>query len=81
MVKKIVLIVVLCLIAAVVVAALVVDSKFGVIWGSPRIPHATLVKPETRAMLSVDVPRAVALLAQACDLGDTEACERAESLR
>ncbi|HNR36757.1 MAG TPA: hypothetical protein PKO36_16385 [Candidatus Hydrogenedentes bacterium] len=58
MVKKIVLIVVLCLIAAVVVAALVVDSKFGVIWGSPRIPHATLVKPETRAMLSVDVPRA-----------------------
>ncbi len=57
-IKKIVLVVVLCLIAAVVVAALVADSKFAVIWGSPRVSHDTLVKPETRALLSVDVPRA-----------------------
>jgi len=57
-IKKIVLIVVLCLIAALVVAALVVDNKFGVIWGSPRVSHDTLVKPETRAVLSLDVPRA-----------------------
>lgn len=57
MIKKIILVVVLCLIAAVVVAALVADSKFGVIWGSPRISHDTLVKPETRAVLSLDVPR------------------------
>lgn len=57
-IKKIILVVVLCLVAAVVVAAIVAENKFGVVLGSPRISHDTLVKPETRAILALDVPRA-----------------------
>ncbi len=57
-IKKVLLVVLAVLVIAVVVAAVVVDNKFGVVMGSPQISHDTLVKPQTRAQLVINVPLA-----------------------
>lgn len=56
--KQIALAVLLVILIIVMVAAIVVDRKFALIVASPKISHESLVKPETRAQIVVDVPKA-----------------------
>lgn len=55
--KQIALAVLLLIVIAVVAAAVVADKKFGVILPSPKVSYDSLVKPETRAEVVVDVPK------------------------
>jgi len=59
---KILLIILIVIVLAVVVAALVVDSKYAVLKASPRIALDTLVAPQTRALVSIDVPKAKGII-------------------
>ncbi len=56
--KKIALLILIVLVVVVVIAAFIVDSKYAVVWSSPRISHATLVKPESRAVVAINLPLA-----------------------
>ena len=56
MIKKILALVLVVLVVAVCVALVVVNSKFQVITSSPDVSHKTLLKPETRIQLVVNVP-------------------------
>lgn len=56
--KKIALIVVLVILAVIVIAAIVVNQKFAILFASPRVSYETLVRPETRAEIVLDVPKA-----------------------
>ena len=56
--KQIALAVLLVILIIVMVAAIIVDRKFALIVASPRISHESLVKPETRAQIVLDVPKA-----------------------
>jgi len=56
--KKIALIVVLVILAIIVIAVIVVDQKFAILFASPRVSYETLVRPETRAEIVLDVPKA-----------------------
>ena len=56
--KKIALIVVLVILAVIVIAVIVVDQKFAILFASPRVSYETLVRPETRAEIVLDVPKA-----------------------
>lgn len=60
--KQIALVILLAVLAALVIALVVVDSKFAVIMGSPRVPSGTLVKPECRAQIVLNVPLAKDLI-------------------
>jgi hypothetical protein len=60
--KQIALVILLVVVIALVIAALVVDNKYAVLWGSPRISHDKFVKPETRAQLVLDIPLAKDLI-------------------
>lgn len=59
---KILLIVLVVIVVAVIVAALVVDNKYAVLKASPRIALDTLVTPQTRALISIDVPKAKGII-------------------
>ena len=55
--KQIALAVLLVILIVVLVAAIIVDSKFAAILSSPKISYESLVKPETRAEIVIDVPK------------------------
>ncbi|MCX5769720.1 MAG: hypothetical protein NTZ09_05545 [Candidatus Hydrogenedentes bacterium] len=61
--KRIILIVLAVLLAGVVGVLLVMDSRFKVLFSSPRVSHETVVSPETtRGVLVIDVPQAKSLI-------------------
>jgi len=61
--KRIILIVLAVLLAGVVGVLLVMDSRYKVLFSSPRVSHETMVSPETtRGLLVIDVPQAKSLI-------------------
>jgi hypothetical protein len=54
----------LAIIVLAAVAAFIVQSNYKAIVPSPRVPHTTLVTPDTRALLVIDVPRAKDFIAR-----------------
>lgn len=61
--KRVILIVLAVLLAGVVGVLLVMDSRFKVLFSSPRVSHETVVSPETtRGVLVIDVPQAKSLI-------------------
>ena len=61
--KRIILIVLAVLLAGIVGVLLVMDSRFKVLFSSPRVSHETVVSPETtRGLLVIDVPQAKSLI-------------------
>jgi hypothetical protein len=60
--KRIALVILAVIVVALAVAAVVIDTKYGVLFGSPRVRFDSLVKPETRAQLVVNVPLAKAII-------------------
>ena len=63
-IKKVLLVILLVIVIGVAIAAIIVDSKFAVLRWSPRVSYQTLVKPETRLQMVVDVPRAEKFIKQ-----------------
>jgi hypothetical protein len=61
--KRIILIVLAVLLAMLVGVLLVMDSRFKVLFSSPRVSHETVVSAETtRGLLVIDVPQAKSLI-------------------
>ena len=61
--KRIILIVLAVLLAGLIGVLLVMDSRFKVLFSSPRVSHETVVSPETtRGVLVIDVPQAKSLI-------------------
>jgi len=56
--KKIALAIVLAILIIIIVAAIVVDRKFAIIVSSPKVSYETLARPEMRAQIVLDVPKA-----------------------
>ncbi len=62
--KRVLIVVVLALVVLAAVAAFIVQSNYKALLPSPRVPHTTLVTPDTRALLVIDVPRAQNFIAR-----------------
>ena len=56
--KKIAVAIVLAILIIIIVAAIVADRKFAIIVSSPKVSYESLVRPETRAQIVLDVPKA-----------------------